>query len=92
MFLLIFLASKLEAQWYITWDDLRMRPNVFLDSTYLMSNKSDGIIVVDSNGHGDSLTVQGAVDMVPEFNFQRVKILIRRGIYRYVYIDSIKNY
>lgn len=40
------------------------------------------VIVVDKNGGGDSVTVQGAVDMVPDYNSQRVKIFILPGIYR----------
>lgn len=40
------------------------------------------VIVVDKNGGGDSVTVQGAVDMVPDSNSQRVKIFILPGIYR----------
>ncbi|CAI0374063.1 unnamed protein product [Linum tenue] len=40
------------------------------------------VIVVDQNGGGDSVTVQGAVDLVTEFNTQRVKIHILPGIYR----------
>ncbi|KAG5550997.1 hypothetical protein RHGRI_009432 [Rhododendron griersonianum] len=40
------------------------------------------VIVVDLNGKGDSVTVQGAVDMVPLNNSQRVKIYISPGIYR----------
>lgn len=40
------------------------------------------VIVVDKNGGGDSVTVQGAVDMVPDSNSQRVKIFILPGVYR----------
>ncbi|EOA15166.1 hypothetical protein CARUB_v10028546mg [Capsella rubella] len=40
------------------------------------------VIVVDKNGGGDSVTVQGAVDMVPYSNSQRVKIFILPGFYR----------
>ncbi|CAL5402658.1 unnamed protein product [Camellia sinensis] len=40
------------------------------------------VIVVDQNGKGDSVTLQGAVDMVPLLNSQRVKIYIHPGIYR----------
>ena len=32
---------------------------------------------------GDSTTVQGAVDMVPQNNTERVKIYIYPGIYRF---------
>ncbi|EPS61453.1 hypothetical protein M569_13345, partial [Genlisea aurea] len=40
------------------------------------------IIVVDQEGNGDSKTVQGAVDLVPENNEARVKILVYPGVYR----------
>lgn len=39
-------------------------------------------IVVDGNGRGDSATVQGAVDMIPDYNSRRVKIYVLPGIYR----------
>lgn len=44
--------------------------------------QSSRVIVVDQNGRGDSFTVQGAIDMVPNSNSQRVKIYILPGIYR----------
>lgn len=67
---------------YISWDDLKVDK--------LATGLNDGddkyeqrqVIVVDKNGWGDSLTVQGAVDMVPEHNKRRVKIYIHPGIYR----------
>lgn len=83
MFLLIFLASKFEAQRYVTWDDIKMDFGT-LDLTDENSRKSKGVIVVDSSGNGDAVTVQGAINMVPDYNSQRIKILIRPGIYRYL--------
>ncbi|XVF77100.1 hypothetical protein PTKIN_Ptkin14bG0013000 [Pterospermum kingtungense] len=51
------------------------------------------VIIVDKNGGGDSFTVQGAIDMVPENNDQRVKIYIRPGIYsEKVIVPSHKPY
>ncbi|KAK6149398.1 hypothetical protein DH2020_016923 [Rehmannia glutinosa] len=51
------------------------------------------VIVVDKYGRGDSVTVQGAVDMVPENNAERVKIHILPGIYREkVHIPANKPY
>lgn len=69
-----------EDQRYITWDDLTLETDESLLTTPGQYNSR--IIVVDGNGWGDSLTVQAAVDMVPEHNTQRVKIEIRPGVYR----------
>ncbi|XP_075488815.1 pectinesterase QRT1 [Primulina tabacum] len=64
---------------YITWDDL-------IVDGYRLDFRDAGnqrkVLLVDKNGGGDSLTVQGAVDMVPENNAERVKIHILPGIYR----------
>ncbi|KAF5730490.1 pectinesterase QRT1 [Tripterygium wilfordii] len=64
---------------FITWDDMK----VDLPRERI-STRDDGcrVIVVDKNGGGDSVTVQGAVDMVPASNTQRVKIFVLPGIYR----------
>ncbi|KAL0328551.1 UNVERIFIED_CONTAM: Pectinesterase QRT1 [Sesamum calycinum] len=61
---------------YITWDDLKV------------DSLSNGVIVVDKSGGGDSDTVQGAVDMVPENNAQRVKIHILPGVYSTVVLGE----
>ncbi|KZV56364.1 hypothetical protein F511_00361 [Dorcoceras hygrometricum] len=64
---------------YITWDDL-------IVSGYSLDFREEGnqtkVLLVDKHGGGDSITVQGAVDMVPENNAERVKIYILPGIYR----------
>lgn len=72
---------------YITWDDIKV--DEFRDSVSKTEIKGkrnwndSGIIVVDQSGKtGDSITVQGAVDMVPFGNSQRFRILILPGIYR----------
>lgn len=67
---------------FITWDDLRV------DDLPGDSGLSDGsstvrVISVSKDGKGHSTTVQGAVDLVPDWNTDRVKILISPGIYRY---------
>lgn len=72
---------------YISWDDFKVdlsRDSVSKTEVKGQQNwNSSGIIVVDSSGQtGDSVTVQGAVDMVPDGNTHRVKILILPGIYR----------
>ncbi|CAL5405855.1 unnamed protein product [Camellia sinensis] len=66
---------------YITWEDMK----VDLQKEGLDLNEEQNrsqVIVVDQNGKGDSVTVQGAVDMVPLLNSQRVKVYIHPGIYR----------
>lgn len=63
---------------YITWDDLMVDENALA----IKSNNDGQVIVVDQLGNGDSSTVQGAVDMVPDPNIDRVKIFIYPGIYR----------
>ncbi|XP_010536718.1 PREDICTED: pectinesterase QRT1 [Tarenaya hassleriana] len=79
--------TQREGNWrdYMSWDDMKLevdevggaRPS-FRDNGMNQSR----VIVVDKNGFGDSVTVQGAVDMVPENNLQRVKIFILPGFYR----------
>ncbi|KAF5728459.1 putative Pectinesterase U1 precursor [Tripterygium wilfordii] len=65
---------------FITWDDMKVDlRRERLNSRY---DGSSRVIVVDKNGGGDSVTVQGAVDMVPAYNTQRTKISILPGIYR----------
>ncbi|XP_061345989.1 pectinesterase QRT1-like [Gastrolobium bilobum] len=61
---------------FITWDDF------IVDEHSLSSAVSGRVIVVDQSGNGDSPTVQGAVDMIPEDNTERVKIYIYPGTYR----------
>lgn len=68
---------------YISWEDL------MVDEQRLVLKKSNNnkefrVIVVDHNGHGHSKTVQGAVDLVPDWNKHRIKIYIYPGIYRFV--------
>ncbi|GER32853.1 pectin lyase-like superfamily protein [Striga asiatica] len=69
---------------YITWRDLKMEgpPRNFPLRDIGGNNRNKLVIVVDKYGRGDSFTVQGAVDMVPENNVQRVKIHILPGVYR----------
>ncbi|KAL2495973.1 Pectinesterase QRT1 [Forsythia ovata] len=75
---------------YISWDDMKV-------DDYRLHTRDEGnwskVIVVDQNGRGNSLTVQGAVDMVPEHNADRVKIYILPGVYsEKVYIPASKPY
>ncbi|PIN11403.1 Pectinesterase [Handroanthus impetiginosus] len=71
--------SNGDGRKYITWNDLKMDDHRLPLRDSANQNK---VIVVDKNGRGDSLTVQGAVDMVPENNADRVKIHILPGVYR----------
>ncbi|GMN62297.1 hypothetical protein TIFTF001_031374 [Ficus carica] len=74
----------------ISWNDLSIDEQKMQD----FSSTNDGrVIVVDRNGKGHSRTVQGAIDMVPVRNTQRVKIYIFPGIYREkIFIPSTKPY
>ncbi|KAL5548612.1 hypothetical protein UlMin_003843 [Ulmus minor] len=78
---------------YISWDDLKVDDHgVGLANGDEFRNGSR-VFVVDKNGRGHSPTVQEAVDMVPEYNTQRVKIYILPGIYREkIFIPSTKPY
>lgn len=72
--------AQTNGEKYITWDDLLVNHQKF--------HRGDGgnqkrVIVVDKNGGGDSPTIQGAVNLVPINNAERVKIHIRRGVYRF---------
>jgi pectinesterase len=79
-----FSQSDADASSYISWDDLKVDDQkIGLNSRDEQQNGTS-FIVVDKNGGGDSTTVQGAVDMVPQHNTQRVKIYILPGIYRSV--------
>lgn len=74
---------------YISWDDLQVDEQRLA----FKSNNEVRVIVVDQHGKGHSKTVQGAVDMVPNHNTQRVKIYIYPGIYREkVLVASTKPY
>ncbi|KAJ7963651.1 Pectinesterase [Quillaja saponaria] len=78
---------------YISWDDLKVnnRHKVNINSRH--DNVGSRIIVVDKNGGGNSVTIQGAVNMVPQHNSERVKIHIRPGIYREkVFVPRSKPY
>ncbi|KAI4366191.1 hypothetical protein MLD38_022101 [Melastoma candidum] len=86
------LGSALMTKDYISWDDMRVS-NPRRERTNLRQVPSK-VIVVDGSGYGgDSFTVQGAIDMVPEGNSDRVKIVIRPGTYREkVHIPFTKPY
>ncbi|KAL6538474.1 hypothetical protein OROGR_012462 [Orobanche gracilis] len=77
---------------YITWDDLIVNNG---DGGFRLRDEvgERRVIVVAKNGGGDSATVQGAVDMVPENNAERVKIHILPGVYsEKVHVPASKPY
>ncbi|XP_050216806.1 pectinesterase QRT1 [Mercurialis annua] len=77
---------------FISWDDMKVDEDKARLNSRFDFNRSK-IIVVDMNGEGDSLTVQGGIDLVPENNTQRVKIYILPGIYREkVFVPRSKPY
>ncbi|KAJ8766978.1 hypothetical protein K2173_012453 [Erythroxylum novogranatense] len=77
----------------ITWDDVILPGNRGGGLSFRGYFNRSGVIVVDQNGTGDSLTVQGAIDMVPNYNTERVKIYILPGVYREkVYVPKHKPY
>lgn len=61
---------------YVSWDDLEV-------GSVRLHSRNESVIVVDPDGKGDCLTVQAAVDLVPENNQRRVKIHILPGLYRF---------
>jgi pectinesterase len=92
------IGNNNELKNYISWEDLRVVEDGRIERSFSIKENSNWVttnanananatnvrrvIVVDKNGGGDSVTVQGAVDMVPDSNSQRVKIFILPGIYR----------
>ncbi|KAI3873508.1 hypothetical protein MKW92_052304 [Papaver armeniacum] len=66
---------------FITWEDIRVE-NYFGRMRITDRDNSSRVIMVAKDGSGDSYTVQGAIDLIPDFNNQRVKIWILPGIYR----------
>ncbi|KAB1995367.1 hypothetical protein ES319_D13G156700v1 [Gossypium barbadense] len=74
--------NELYVKNFISWDDMKVDGHKIRLNTSTVCHNQSRVIVVDKNGGGDSITVQGAVNMVPEYNKQRVKIYILPGIYR----------
>ncbi|KAG6405266.1 hypothetical protein SASPL_132853 [Salvia splendens] len=88
--LILFLATAQAQPTFISWGDLRLGG---ARSTLGNGDDRSKVIVVSQNGSGDSLTVQGAVDLVPVNNIHRVKIHILPGVYREkVHIPANKPY
>ncbi|OWM81354.1 hypothetical protein CDL15_Pgr007392 [Punica granatum] len=85
-----------ENSYFISWEDLQVdqrREGMHSRDESGFNWTAGRVIVVDRDGSGDSVTVQGAVDMVPQNNTERVKILILPGIYREkVHVPKNKPY
>ncbi|WOK92286.1 hypothetical protein Cni_G00977 [Canna indica] len=67
---------------FISWSDITIG-NYRYENVFKGVEDSDGsqVLFVSKNGGGDSTTVQGAVDKIPDGNSRRVKILISPGVY-----------
>lgn len=91
MFVASCLMDICHGSQFITWDDFGVANTWPISS---VSERSSGhVIVVSRDGLGSSRTVQGAVDMVPDGNKERVKIFIAPGVYRErVFIPVTKPY
>ncbi|XP_045832340.1 pectinesterase QRT1-like [Trifolium pratense] len=76
---------------YISWEDMMVDEQRLVLKKNI--NHNERVIIVDQNGYGHSKTVQGAVDLVPDWNQHRVKIYIFPGIYRErVFVPITKPY
>ncbi|XP_054819073.1 pectinesterase QRT1-like [Prosopis cineraria] len=76
--------ASTSAELFISWKDLIVTRNDI---------KSGRAIVVDQNGRGNSITIQGAVDLIPANNESRMKILVYTGTYNEtVEIPANKSY
>ncbi|XP_016679325.1 pectinesterase QRT1 isoform X2 [Gossypium hirsutum] len=75
-------TNEIYVKNFISWDDMKVDGHKIRLNTSTVYHNQSRVIVVDKNGGGDSITVQEAVNMVPEYNKQRVKIYILPGIYR----------
>ncbi|KAF3323420.1 pectinesterase QRT1 [Carex littledalei] len=73
-----------ESREFITWNDLTISNSNYTSKAVNQAQRGSRMIVVSQDGHGDSNTVQGAIDMVSDGNSERIKILIYPGIYRQV--------
>ncbi|XP_052206858.1 pectinesterase QRT1 [Diospyros lotus] len=87
------MGSSNQLEGFISWDDLKVDVERGELEVRDWGGNRSRVIVVDQSGKGDSVTVQGAVDMVPLHNSERVKIFILPGIYREkVFVPSAKPY
>ncbi|RWV79781.1 hypothetical protein BHE74_00014990 [Ensete ventricosum] len=69
--------STVQHRDFISWDDLSVEKHTrTMDA---VDGDASRVILVAKDGTGDSTTVQGAVDMIPDGNKERVKILINPG-------------
>lgn len=75
--------STIQHQDFISWDDLSVEK--YTRTMDAVDGDASRVILVSKDGTGDSTTVQGAVDMIPDGNKERVKILINPGVYRWAW-------
>jgi pectinesterase len=77
-----------QSSQYITWEDLSIEK--YSSQMGVSKDQTGGrIIIVSKDGHGNSRTVQDAINMVPDGNSERVKIIIYPGVYRQVVETSL---
>ena len=76
LFLLVVAAAT------TTYGDEYLSTGNLIQWTDLTIVQNDTIIVVDQSGAGNSTTIQGAVDMIPNDNPSRIKIVINYGLYK----------
>ncbi|KAK8527105.1 hypothetical protein V6N13_084976 [Hibiscus sabdariffa] len=76
------MTNEVHVKNFISWDDIKVDEHQIRLSDSRVNRNRTRVIVVNKNGEADSVTVQGAIDMVPENNTRRVKIFILPGTYR----------
>ncbi|MQM03706.1 hypothetical protein Taro_036491 [Colocasia esculenta] len=77
-------TAGLLSEEFISWADMGLEGGFAgsLESLEEGAKEPARVIVVSKQGNGDSTTVQEAVDLVPDGNERRVKIIILPGVYR----------
>ncbi|KAE8725449.1 Ribosomal protein S10p/S20e family protein isoform 1 [Hibiscus syriacus] len=87
------MTNEVHVKKFIGWDDIEVDEHQIKLSDSRVNRNRSRVIVVNKNGGADSVTVQGAIDMVPENNMRRVKIFILPGTYlEKVTVPKIKPY
>ncbi|KAK8648674.1 hypothetical protein V6N13_129422 [Hibiscus sabdariffa] len=76
------MTNEAHVKNFISWDDIKVDEHQIKLSDSRVNHNRSRVIVVNKNGEADSVTIQGAIDMVPENNTRRVKIYILPGTYR----------
>ncbi|XP_020599947.1 pectinesterase QRT1 isoform X2 [Phalaenopsis equestris] len=76
----VFFHGLQMPQSLISWTDLRIDEH-YEGSNFKAEEGKKDVLLVSKDGSGDSKTVQGAVNMVPDGNKERIKIYIAPGVY-----------